>query len=428
MKIDKSKLINTVKKVTAVTTAAILINAMLLITQDTYSWFVSKAQSNAIVRAAETDDLLDKLEIVDEEDHHHDLINDIDDETILNPKYILAQGKDDTVYTIYFELSESINEFILHINPLYVNNQGEEQAYLNVSLDPDEYNDIKAALAGNQNKPDEEPIKGTITVKYLNNFINKTVNVAFDRSFLLDRDRETVLYLESKEAEIETLQIDLEKLTEEHTKLLEINEGLVLDLEKSKEDLAKSKEALENKIRDLSDEISAYSSKVKELEDSRVEEQPIEPVTTEPVQERPVEPEDNVPVAEPPTEPMNNESVAEQPTESENNIPREQQPTESAGSTPIEEQPIEPVDDAPVAEQPTEPMDNKPAEEQPTEPEDNAPVEQQPIETLDNKPIEEQIIEPEKVDLPIDEPEEEVEEVNEENSEEPQIEQLSDNI
>ncbi|MDF2892847.1 MAG: hypothetical protein K0R80_3214 [Clostridia bacterium] len=161
MRIDKSKLLKTVKKITAVTAAAILVNAMMLVTLDTYSWFVSKAQSNAIVRAAETDDLLDILEIVDVDDNHHDLINDIDDETILNPKYILAQGKDDTVYTIYFELSESINEFILHINPLYVNNQGEEQAYLNISLDPDEYNDIKAALAGNQNKPDEEPIKGT---------------------------------------------------------------------------------------------------------------------------------------------------------------------------------------------------------------------------------------------------------------------------
>jgi glycine cleavage system regulatory protein len=421
MRIDKSKLLKTVKKITAVTAAAILVNAMMLVTLDTYSWFVSKAQSNAIVRAAETDDLLDILEIVDVDDNHHDLINDIDDETILNPKYILAQGKDDTVYTIYFELSESINEFILHINPLYVNNQGEEQAYLNISLDPDEYNDIKAALAGNQNKPDEEPIKGTITVKYLNNYINKTVNVAFDRSFLLARDRETVQYLESKEAEIETLQMDLAKLNEEHIRLLEINKGLELDL-------VKSKKALEDQISDLNNEISAYSSKVKELEDSRVEEQPMEPVATEPVQAQPVETEDRVPVEGQPTEAMNNEPVVEQPTESESNMPIEQQPTESVGSTPAEEQAIEPEDNTAAEEPQTESTDNNSAEEQPTEPEDTAPVEQQPAEPLDNKPIEEAIIEPEKVDLPIDEPEEEVEEVNEENSEEPQIEQLSDNI
>ncbi|MDF2593138.1 MAG: hypothetical protein K0S75_2604 [Clostridia bacterium] len=416
MKIDKSKLIHTVKKITAVTMAAILINAMLLITQNTYSWFMSNAQSNAIVRAAETDDLLDKLEIVDEDDYHHDLIHDIDDETILNPRYILAQGKNDDTYIIYFELSSSIRDFILHINPLYVNDE-EDQANLNISLDPDEYNEIIAVLNSNADNLNQKPIEGTITVKYLNNYINKTVNVAFTRKFLLDRDKETVQYLESKEVEIETLQKDLALLNEEHIRLLEINKGLELDL-------VRSKEALENQISDLNDEISAYSSKVKELEDSRVE----EPIVIEPVEEQPVGPEDSVQVEEPPTEPMNNEPIAEQPTESENNIPIEQQPTEPAGSTPIEEQPVETVDNASVAEQPTEPMDNRPAEEQPTEPEDNAPVEQQPIETLDNKPIEEQIIEPEKVDLPIDEPEEEVEEVSEENSEEPQIEQLSDNI
>ncbi|OGO79220.1 MAG: hypothetical protein A2Y23_01170 [Clostridiales bacterium GWB2_37_7] len=265
MRIDKSKVLKAIKKIMTVTIAAIIVNAMMLITLDTYSWFVSYVQSNTIVRAAATDDILRKMEIVDEEDQHYDLINGNKNKTILNPEYILIQGKNDEAYTIYFELSDSIKEFIPHVNPLYVDNEGKEKAYLNISLNPKVYNELKQELESEKGERDKNPIKGTIKVKYLNSYINRTVNIAFTRDFLLSKDKESVNYYVDLENKIEAMQKKLEKLTEDNTKLIEINKGL----EKDKSDLEKDVEKLENKIKDLKDKISDYYSKVKKLEEAK---------------------------------------------------------------------------------------------------------------------------------------------------------------
>lgn len=157
----------------AVLVAGLMISAVFLANAGSLSWFVSSAAGTAHLSAAETEDIIESIEIIYE---------DVDTETgeEYNPVAVKLRKAQsfEPAPLIFFSIEGKAAEYVLHINPVRL----DSNAYYIVPVETD-INVYEYGLLDNE----EEPIRGVIWIKYMNEYIDEPKEIAFTRDFLSKR-------------------------------------------------------------------------------------------------------------------------------------------------------------------------------------------------------------------------------------------------
>jgi len=162
----------------AVLVIGIMVSVIYLSNVGSYSWFNSSAESSMRVTAAETEDIVDIMEMVSDA---------IDPETgaIINPtkfKVKRAEGFEGKPL-IFFSVEGEAANYILHINPVRLESSG----YYIIQIETDINLNQLADLLFRRNN-----IEGTLRVKYLNQFINEKYEFYFTPNYLMNRIMEEI--------------------------------------------------------------------------------------------------------------------------------------------------------------------------------------------------------------------------------------------
>ncbi|EOD01698.1 coiled-coil domain-containing protein [Caldisalinibacter kiritimatiensis] len=164
MKNDKNlRMKRIVVKTVSVLVGGVIVSVVLLNNMDSYSWFSDRVTKEFKVTAATTEDIIDKIQINSK-----------------NPDKIILKKNDNlTTYPIiYFQLEGDVKDYILHINPVKL----EENEYTApIDVDVNLYQFIKLALSK------KNSIKGKIKFKYLNEFIDEEREIEFSKAYLMDK-------------------------------------------------------------------------------------------------------------------------------------------------------------------------------------------------------------------------------------------------
>lgn len=173
---NRSKDKRIIIRVASLLFGSILVSAALLINLDTFSWFSSNVTSQMSVTAATTEDIIDDIEIVKENKSAKDI------------KFKKVEGLSyDPV--IFFSVKGEASDYILHINPVELDKQGEYIVPIEPNINTKQY--LKLFLVPIW-KWENNPIEGTIQVKHLNNYVSEEYRIELSREYLSKRFLEEI--------------------------------------------------------------------------------------------------------------------------------------------------------------------------------------------------------------------------------------------
>ena len=144
----------------------LMLNMIFLNPMTTYSWFTSEASTSMHVTAATTENI----------------ITDIGVDENVNPKNLLFSGSQDLLdreVIIYFSVDGDINEHILHINPVTV----QANKDYSIPIEPN-INLIQYISLINLFPWQSDTVKGHLSIKYLNEFIDHKIELTFTKEYL----------------------------------------------------------------------------------------------------------------------------------------------------------------------------------------------------------------------------------------------------
>ena len=146
-----------------------IMTSMVFIGVDTHSWFTSNARAVMEVRAVTTDSI---LTIVGLRDSKREMAT-------RNPSFIEIKGANSLngKSLIYFSVEGKIAEYILHINPVWLESSNTYLIPIDLDLNIKQFTNL-----ARMKKTDL--IEGIIKVKYLNEFINEEIPVSFTVDYL----------------------------------------------------------------------------------------------------------------------------------------------------------------------------------------------------------------------------------------------------
>lgn len=155
-----------VAKTATVFVGGTLVAFTLLVNVDTYSWFSDQAIQRINVSSASTEDFIKDVEIINK----------------CGSSVAIKLTKSENCKSnpiLYFSVHGKASEYILHINPVKLNERGE---YI-IPIEPDiNVNQFLKLFV----RP-WTPIKGTLRIKYLNEFIDEEYEIQLSRSYLIQR-------------------------------------------------------------------------------------------------------------------------------------------------------------------------------------------------------------------------------------------------
>jgi len=168
---NKAKDKKIIVRVAGLLLGSILVSAALLINLDTFSWFSSNVTSQISVTAATTEDIIKDIEIVKENK---------------SAKAIKFKKTEGLSYNpvIFFSIDGEASDYILHINSVELDEQGEYIVPIEPNINTSQY--LKLFLVPIWRWSDN-PIEGTIQVKHLNNFISEEYKIELSRKYLSER-------------------------------------------------------------------------------------------------------------------------------------------------------------------------------------------------------------------------------------------------
>ncbi len=158
-------------KVVGLLFGSIIVSAALLINLDTFSWFSSSAKGQISVTAATTEDIIKNIEIVSQNN---------------SAKAIKFKKTEGLSYdpVIFFSVEGEVADYILHINSVELDKQGEYIVPIEPNINIPQY--LKLFLVPMWRWGDN-PIEGTIQVKHLNNYISEEYRIELSREYLSER-------------------------------------------------------------------------------------------------------------------------------------------------------------------------------------------------------------------------------------------------
>ncbi|HYF75349.1 MAG TPA: hypothetical protein VD757_02075, partial [Candidatus Nitrosocosmicus sp.] len=161
-----NKVFRLIMRTMAMLVVGIMISTVFLANVDTYSWFASSASGSAKVTAANTEDIIDVLELLTEGKEH-------------NSKAIKIKKSKDVVGSplVYFSIEGEAANYILHINPIRLK---ENCCYIIPIVTDINLRQYAEMLCR------EDNITGTLKVKYMNEFINETCEISLSPEYLRD--------------------------------------------------------------------------------------------------------------------------------------------------------------------------------------------------------------------------------------------------
>ena len=146
------------------------ISLVLLSNLDTYSWFSKSFSENISVSAARKGDIIQEVEFDNTE----------------NPTQMTIRKaeKFDGNPTVYFSVTGDIAEYILHINPIRLETNGDYIIPIEPNLNSNQYMSLFLPWLGNKT--------GRIVVSYHNDFIIHEYEVTFTNKYLRDIFRQNI--------------------------------------------------------------------------------------------------------------------------------------------------------------------------------------------------------------------------------------------
>lgn len=129
---------------------------------DAFSFFTNETSKQVQVRAASTQDMLEKFEIKTD--------NDCNAQSIIIRKIKNLEFSP----TIYFSLEGEPSDYILHINPIKLEECKDYEIEIKVNGDKDQ-------VKGNRG----DILKGKISAKYLNEFISESRDIQMTKDYIL---------------------------------------------------------------------------------------------------------------------------------------------------------------------------------------------------------------------------------------------------
>ncbi len=163
----------------ALLVAGMMISIAFLADIDTYSWFFGTANSITSVTAAETEDIIDSIEIIKE-------FRNPENSKWTKPYLKIRKNPDfEKPPVLFFEIEGDAADYVLHINP--------------VRLDTDDYylipieTDVNVMQYPDLAEDSEGKVSGTILIKYLNEFIDETIDIEISKEYLKYRLTEVIV-------------------------------------------------------------------------------------------------------------------------------------------------------------------------------------------------------------------------------------------
>lgn len=141
----------------------ILIN-VIFAELDSFSFFTKETSTQVQVKAANTQDILEKFEI--KTDNSEDC----------NAQSIIIRRTSNLTFspTIYFSVEGELSDYILHINPVKLEEYKDYEIKIRVNVD-------EKQVKGNKN----DILKGKITVNYLNEFISEARDIKITKGYIV---------------------------------------------------------------------------------------------------------------------------------------------------------------------------------------------------------------------------------------------------
>lgn len=161
----KKKLSSVIYKTIIVLIGGALVALVFIVNIDTSSWFTSQVQNKIKVRAATTEDIIEDFKIIENNDGSFKIKIRKNKNLNYNP-------------TVFFSVEGSVKDYILHINPVTLK---DEECSIPIELNINNKQFISALF-----KRRSYPIKGTIRLKYLNNYIDEEKEISFSRKYLMN--------------------------------------------------------------------------------------------------------------------------------------------------------------------------------------------------------------------------------------------------
>lgn len=181
-------------KTGAIFVGGTLVAFTLLVNIDTYSWFNNEVRQKINISVATTEDIIKNIEI----------LKQFNSSTAITFKK--AEGlKNNPV--IYFEIQGDAAEYLLHINPVKLNKDGQYKVYLEPNINIRQWWELFCK---------SNPIKGKLKVKYLNEYIDEEYDIELSKSYLRKRFWEEIT---RKAVEFTTID-DQNQAKQEITKLI----------------------------------------------------------------------------------------------------------------------------------------------------------------------------------------------------------------
>ncbi|MGE4284090.1 MAG: hypothetical protein AB7G87_10260, partial [Clostridia bacterium] len=182
MRRDRKKflLISTSIRVISVLTAGFVIAAVLLINENTFSYFSHRAEASVEVRTAAVEDIIETIDTQSDKEGNTNAIK-------INRTNNL-QGYNPVVF---FSIEGPAEEYILHIDSVKLDSN---QTYI-IPVEPtiNLYQWTKLLFSG------KKKINGKIKLKYLNEYLDETINISFTKEYLLDRISEKIQVEEAED-------------------------------------------------------------------------------------------------------------------------------------------------------------------------------------------------------------------------------------
>lgn len=195
MYLMKYKFRSILLKSVALLTGGALVGFAFLINIDTHSWFTSKAMQEVKVTAATTSDIIEYFNIK-EDSKGNAIAIEISKKENLDHSPIL-----------YFSVEGDALDYVLHINPVKLEQQGIYEIPIEPNINPVQWVDLTSPWKGEKT--------GTIKIKYLNEFIDIEMPISFTHAYLRQRLLEDI---NRKAVSIE--KVSDEKALEEATELI----------------------------------------------------------------------------------------------------------------------------------------------------------------------------------------------------------------
>lgn len=144
--------------------------SMLILSLNTLSLFGSNMFESIKVNAAETQDIIEHLEM-----------------DKVNPEVIKMKRSKGLEFSpvVFFSVEGDAADYIVNLNPVKLESNKLYKIPIKISIDLLHYLELTA-------RTDTEPVSAVINVKYLNNFIDESIQVSFTKEYLIRKFQERV--------------------------------------------------------------------------------------------------------------------------------------------------------------------------------------------------------------------------------------------